>query len=199
MNLIKKAFQFNPQQGTAKLAMCILLTGVMFATGCSSNWINVALQDLPILVQIATSILGIVNSAQGSALDPAAQIAITAAGAEAKADLLLVQQLVNEYQAATKDAKPGIAAKIDAALDSVQQHLGDVLTVAHIKDPTLRATITAAVGLAISTVLALKSMVPTTGTQLRARKATRAPNPGDLKSQFNDIVAGGGYAQFSIQ
>ena len=60
--------------------------------GCNvAEWITVAENDLPVIVQIVTNILQIA--------DVAAIPQAKAAGAQAQADLLLAQKIVAQYKA----------------------------------------------------------------------------------------------------
>ncbi len=47
--------------------LAIGLAVMMFVTACNTSWINTALADLPVIIQIATNIAAIVGTAQGQA------------------------------------------------------------------------------------------------------------------------------------
>lgn len=178
--------------------LAVLLSLCMVTSACSTAWINVAIQDLPILVQIVTSIFGIVGAAQGRGqVDPAVASQIQAVANQVKADLQLVQSLVDSYKAADTATKPGILSKIDSALVAVQNNLNALLSASHVSNPALQATITASIGLAITTVLAIQSLMPSAA--VKGIKAQSKPmSAGQLRDSFNGIVASNGYGEFAI-
>jgi hypothetical protein len=188
----------------SRLSLVCLLAVMLTTSGCSfGSFVNIALQDLPVLVQIVTNILSIVAVAQGNggiSTSEAAQIKSIAT--QVKTDLTLVQTLVAQYQAADATSKPGIASEIDNALTAVTNNLNAILNAAHISNPTLQATITGAVTLALTTVLAIQSLVPAP-VIVQATKTARVPvRPADaatLKRQWNAIAQSNGYGAYTIK
>jgi hypothetical protein len=179
--------------------LAITLSAMLIVSGCSTSWVQVAVNDLPVLVQIATSILGIVAAAQGKgAVDPAVAAKVQIVAGQVKSDLELVQSLVAAYQSAAAADKPGLLSKVDSALSSVQSNLNALLAAAHVNNAALQATIAASVGLAITTVLAIQSLIPAPAAK-GARSAVKPMNAKQLRSSFNSIVASNGYAEFAIQ
>jgi hypothetical protein len=189
---------------TPKAILALALSAALFVNACSSTWIQIALRDLPVLVQIATSIAGIIAAAEGRGqLDPRTSSQIKQTAAQVQTDLSLLKSLVDSYNVAAASAKPAIQTQIDAALTAVQENLSSILSAAHINNAALQATIAASVGLAISTVLAIQSLLPAPATANAARAKLsvnpgRPMNPKQLKTAFNDIVTSGGYAEFAI-
>lgn len=185
------------------LAM-VLSCGLVFATipmtGCSTSWINTALQDLPVLVQIATSILSIVSAAQGNGTLPAAEAAqITSISNQVKSDLQLVQSLVTQFQTTGSTTLLG---QIDAALTSVQSNLQAILTAAHIGNVALQTTITTSISLALTVVVAIQSLVPVSPTPAPAARVARVPmkppKAADIKTDYNAILQANGFSAYAI-
>jgi hypothetical protein len=72
----------------------------LIATGCSAQWVSVALADLPVLTQTALNLAALVATLQsGKQLSPAEALAIQNISAEASKDLTLLQSLYNAYKA----------------------------------------------------------------------------------------------------
>lgn len=188
----------------AKGTLALALSLSLLTSACSTAWIKIALADLPVLVQIATSIFGIVGAAQGRGqVDPGVASQIQQTATQVQADLKLLQSLIDSYNAASATAKPALRDKIDAALTAIQGSLSSILSAAHINNPALQATIAASVGLAISTILAIQSLLPPPATASAARmKLSANPSkplqPKQLKATANAIFVTGGYGEFAI-
>lgn len=182
----------------AKAGLATALALSLVVSGCSAAWIQVAIDDVPVVLQIVTSIIGIVQAAQGSE-DPAVVNAANAAAAEAKADLQQLQLLVDDYKTAAAADKPGLVGKIDAALATAQKDLAGILVAFHVKNQNLQLTIATSVGLALSTLAAIEALIPAQTAQVSAKAVAKPPKPAELKKQFNTVVRNNGYAQFSIK
>jgi hypothetical protein len=69
----------------------------LIATGCSAQWMGVALADLPVLIQMALNISTIVTTLQsGQQVSAAEAAAIQNISAQASKDLNLLATLYNE-------------------------------------------------------------------------------------------------------
>ncbi|MHB8484227.1 MAG: hypothetical protein ACYDCM_00650 [Candidatus Acidiferrales bacterium] len=178
--------------------LAIALSVAMVVTACNTSWINTALADLPVLVQIAENIASIVAAAQGQAGNPQTSAEIQAVASTAKTGLLAIQALVNSYNAAPAAQKTTILGQIDAGLTAVQANLQQILTAARILNPQLQATITGIVTLAEGTLLALQSLVPSPKVGA-ARLPQQPPSPAALKVSYNAIVLQGGFSQYAIR
>lgn len=189
----------------AKGILAVTLSAALLVSACSTAWIQIALQDLPVLVQIVTSIAGIMSAAQGRGqVDPAVASQIQSIANQVQSDLNLVKSLVDSYNAASSTTKPTIRNQIDAALTAVQGNLSAMLSAAHLNNPALQATISASVGLAISTILAIQSLLPPTAAAGPARlklsvNPSKPLSPKQLKATVNGIFISGGYPDFAIK
>jgi hypothetical protein len=181
----------------SKVALVSILAVAMVVSGCSQAWIDVAIQDIPVVLQIAVSILSIVQTARGVE-DPAVVDLANSAAAQAKTDLETLKTLVADYQAAAAVDKPNLVGKIDAALAVAQQDLASVLTAFHVKNQNLQLTIATSVGLALSTLAAIQALIPAQAAKV-SRVAAKPISPKELKRAFNSTVRKGGYAQFAIK
>lgn len=146
---------------TTKGAVALAAVGTIpLMEGCNADqWIAVALADLPTILQIVTSILGIVSASKGT-IDPTLLTDVTNFGNEATKDLQLAQNLVASYKVAVSSAKPGILSQIDAAMSLALTSLNSILNVFHVSDTVLEATIAAALGASITIVLAIQALIP---------------------------------------
>ena len=173
-----------------RTVLALVLSISLIATGCSAQWISVALADLPVLTQMALNIAALVATLQsGQQLTPSEALAIQKISVEAGKDLTLLQTLYNAYK-----AHPSADAlqKIESVIQETNQQLPALLQTAHISDPALSARITAAVNLILTSVSSFASLIPATpSTGARtARRITVIPQPKDLKRQWNQQVCG---------
>lgn len=178
-----------------KAVLAVLLAISLLATGCTAQWISVALADLPVLLQMALNIGSLVTTLQsGQQLSASEAQAVQNISAEASKDLNLLQTLYNQYQ-----ASPTASAlqKIQSAVADITQNLPTLLQAAHIGDAVLAARMASAVNLILATVTSFAALMPQASGMPTARKAAAAagkkaeiPQPQDLKKQWNQTVCG---------
>jgi hypothetical protein len=158
------------------------------ATGCSAQWISVALADLPVLTQIALNIAALGATLEtGKQLSPAEALAIQNISAEAGKDLALLQSLYSQYKA---NPTVDTLQKIEVLIQDTSQNLPALLQAAHISDPALSTRIAAAVNLILTTVSSFASLMPHAPSSVArtARQNTVIPRPKELKKQWNQQV-----------
>jgi len=178
-----------------KAVLAVLLAISLLATGCTAQWISVALADLPVLLQMALNIGSLVTTLQsGQQLSASEAQAIQNISSEASKDLNLLQTLYNQYQ-----ASPTASAlqKIQSTVADINENLPALLQAAHIADPVLSARVGAAVNLILATVTSFAALIPQasgmpTGRLAAAQIGKKAtiPHPQDLKKQWNQTVCG---------
>ena len=172
-----------------KCVLAIVMMASLIATGCSAQWISVALADLPVLTQMALNIASLVTALQsGQQMTPAEAAAIQNVSAEAGRDLNLLQSLYNQYK-----ANPDAATlqKIQDEINAINQNLPALLQTARISNPALNGRVTAAVNLIIATVDSFAALIPqTTGAVSRRVEGRQIsiPNAKELKRQWNQQV-----------
>src|SRR5581483_5026406 len=89
----------NSPKSKLKVVLAIVLSISLLATGCSAQWISVALADLPVLVQMALNIGSLVTTLQsGNQLSAIDAATIQNISTEASKDLNLLQTLYSEYK-----------------------------------------------------------------------------------------------------
>jgi hypothetical protein len=174
----------------SKAVLAALLSLSLLTTGCSSEWINVALADLPVLVQMALNIGTVVTSLQsGQQLSAADAAAIQNISNQASKDLNLLQALYNDYKA---NANAATLQKIQGVVADINTNLPALLQAAHINDAALSTRVTTAVNLILATVNSFATLMPTTGVASAnakiAKANTRIPHAADLKKQWNQQV-----------
>jgi hypothetical protein len=143
-----------------KALMAALLIGTLTLTACSTAWISEAEQIVAALVPAMANLLTLVATLEAKNISAADLQTIQSAGAQAGADLQLLQSLVGEYEKADASAQPGLLNQIQAAMSAVQLTLNGLLPALHITDVATQAKITALVGLLISEVESMAAVVP---------------------------------------
>ena len=112
------------------------------AMGCSAQWINIALQDLPVLTQMALNIATLVSALSATNQpNTADQAVIQNISAQASRDLNLLQTLYTEYKT---NPNHTTLEKIQSVITGLNQNLPALLESAHISNATLTARVTAA-------------------------------------------------------
>lgn len=168
----------------SKSLLALVLAISIAATGCSPNWINIALQDLPVLTQMALNIAMLARTFSGQQ-NPADLAVIQNISAQTSRDLNLLLTLYNEYKA---NPNATALAKIQSAIEVINQHLPALLESAHIANPLLNARVTAAVNLILATVNNFAALIPSRSQVKPRRAAGQLPQAMDLKRQWNDQV-----------
>jgi len=171
----------------SKPFLAVVLATTIAVTGCTAQWINVALQDLPVLTQMALNIATLVSAlATGQQASTADVALVQNISAQASRDLNLLQALYKEYKAS---ANAATLQKIQNVISDLNQNLPALLESAHISNPTVSARITAAVNLILTTVNSFASLIPQTSMPTAA-KAPTTPlvRAKDLKKQWNQQV-----------
>jgi hypothetical protein len=175
----------------SKVALFVLLSLSLIATGCSAKWIGVALADLPALLQMALNIGTVVTTLEsGKQISSVESAAIQNISTEASNDLNLLQALYNQYKTAPSAST---LQKIQSAIADMNQSLPALLQASHVSDPVLSTRIAAAVNLILTTVNSFAALLPQAATPVQARSAaasTIIPHAEDLKKQWNRQVCG---------
>ena len=173
------------------IILSLLLCISLLATGCSANWISVALEDLPVLTQMALNIGSLATTLQsGQQLTPAEAAAIQNISAQASKDLNLVQTLYTEYK---QNPNTATIQKIQAAITDINQNLPALLQAAHIGNAALSAKISAAVNLILTTVDSFALLIPANVSQSAVQASVQKsalPHAADLKKQWNQQICG---------
>jgi hypothetical protein len=180
----------------SRTILAIVLSISLITTGCSAQWISIALADLPALTQMALNLGTIIATLQsGQQINPTEAAAIQNISAQASKDLNLLATLYNEYKA---NPSASVLQKIQSAIADINQSLPALLQAAHISDPVLSVRVTAGVNLILTTVARFAMLIPQTAASSAAqpavREATRQqvaiPTVSDLKKQWNQQVCG---------
>ena len=171
----------------SKTLLALALAIALAATGCSAQWINTALQDLPVLTQMALNIATLVSTlAAGQQASTADTAVIQNISAQASRDLNLLQTLYNEYKASPN---ANTLQKIQSAISDLNQNLPTMLQSAHISNATLSARIAAAVNLILTTVNSFAALMPQASPATSRKLSPPALlHAKDLKRQWNQQV-----------
>lgn len=171
----------------SKTLLALALAIALAATGCSAQWITTALQDLPVLTQMALNIATPVSTlAAGQQASTADTAVIQNISAQASRDLNLLQTLYNEYKASPN---ANTLHKIQSAISDLNQNLPTMLQSAHISNATLSARIAAAVNLILTTVNSFAALMPQASPATSRKTSPLALlHAKDLKRQWNQQV-----------
>lgn len=186
---MRSLFAFRSDVKLRTSALALLLAGVMACTGCwvKASWINTALQDLPVLIQMAESISSIVSltatSASGTP-NPQQLAAIQEIGTVATNGLQAIQAMYQSYSSANATT---VVQEIQAAGSALTNNLQQLLAAAQIKDPMLLSKITAAVNLIVSTVSLFIGLIPSLAKGAAKVKPV-VPKPDDLRQRWAATV-----------
>jgi len=119
----------------SKCLIAAVLALTIAATGCSAQWINVALQDLPVLTEMALNIASLVGTLGSGKQASSADVAVVQnISAQASRDLNLLQTLYTEYKSNPNSAT---LQKIQNVISGLNQNLPALLQSAHISSATL--------------------------------------------------------------
>lgn len=146
--------------GVVKGAVAVVVCATMLWTACSTAWISEAEQIVGALIPATANLVTLVATLQGKNVTASDLQTIQSAGAQAGADLQLMQSLIAQYQKADASEQPGLLSQIQAATSAVQLTLNGLLPALHIKDGATQAKITAVVGLLLSEVESMEAIVP---------------------------------------
>jgi len=167
-----------------KSLLALVLALLTATIGCTPQWINVAVQDLPVLTQMALNIATLVSTLASGKQASAADVAVIQnISAQVSRDLNLLQSLYSDYKA---NPNKTTLQKIQNVILDVNQNLPALLQAAHISNPMLSARVTAAVNLIVSTVNSVASLMPQSSAS-SARKLRTQPllHASELKKQWN--------------
>jgi len=169
-------------KGWGRVGLALVLCVTMMLAACSTAWIGQAEEVVAALIPAATNIVALVAALEGKSVSAADLQTIQKAGAQAGADLQLIQSLITAYQTAAETAKPGILNQIQTAIGAVQANLQGLLPALHIQDAATQAKITAVVGIVLAEVQSLAAIVPlvsgnAAAPTLAAKSAARMGHP----------------------
>lgn len=142
----------------AAIAAGLCLTIVL--AGCSTGWIQQAEEIVAALIPAAGNIVALVAAVQGKGVAANDVQMIQNAGAQAAADLELIQSLIAAYEKADAAAQVGILKHIESAIAAVEANLRGLLPALHIQDAATQAKVTAVIGIVLSEVESLAAIVP---------------------------------------
>ncbi len=129
-----------------KTLVTAVLCGMLLWTACSTAWIGEAEQIVAALIPATANLVTLAATLQGKSVSAADLQTIENAGAQAGADLQLMQSLITQYQKADAAVQPGLLNQIQAAMSAAQSSLNGLLPALHIKDAATQAKITAVRG-----------------------------------------------------
>jgi hypothetical protein len=146
--------------GIGKALVAVVLCGTLMWTACSTAWMGEAEQIVAALIPGLANLVTLVATLQGKNVSAADLQTIQNAGAQARADLQLLQSLISQYEKGDASAQPGLLSQIQVAISAVQSSLNGLLPALHIEDAATQAKITAVIGILLSEVESVAAIVP---------------------------------------
>ena len=166
--------------GVGRVGVAMVLMVSLILSGCSTDWIGEAEQIVAALIPAASNIVALVAALQGKSVSATDLATIQNVGAQAGADLQLIESLIAAYQKADEAAKPGILNQIQSAIGAAEGNLQGLMPALHIKDAATQAKVTAVVGLVLAEVESLAAVVPLVQGQGPAAALRAAGSRGRL-------------------
>ena len=77
---------------------------------------------------------------------------------------------------------------MNSAFQVVNTDINAILSAVHIDNPAKQAAISAGVGVALSTLLAIELLIPALSGGQAAKSATKPPSPKAVKSLYNKAI-----------
>lgn len=177
-------------------AFTLLFTASLLSllAACSTDWVSQANAIISVLVPSIVAALGIL-SAFGVGVSPEVLTAVQKWAAEAQHDLQnVVKPLIDEYNAASAGAKPGILSEIQTALGVISGNLETLIASIHVTNPRTQAQIKAIFSAIQSELVALGNLVPvlqgkvaSTHEQMKAVHALKSAR--QFRDHFNGLTA----------
>src|ERR1700693_1641029 len=106
------------KSGMRKALVAVVLCGTLMFTACSTTWIGEAEQIVAALIPAVANLVTLVAALQGKDVSATDLQTIQTAGAQAGADLQLMQSLITQYQKADAAAQAGLLNQIPAEIDA---------------------------------------------------------------------------------
>jgi len=189
------------------LAGSAAVVGTAGTTGCSTSWITTVIANIPVVINIADSVVSVIGEATGNGTLPVdVAAALSAAMKAAVASLNAFQDVANAYNA---DKSDGNLAAMIAALTKTQNDVQGVVTAlpAGSVDPNVVLVIIAALGTVILTLSSIQAIIPGAAPVAVTARAVSAavsgkvspPNAATVKYGINAVFALHGYAHLQLQ
>jgi hypothetical protein len=148
--------------------LAVLAGAIPFLEGCAITLADVLKEIGNVLTFIAPLVAGILPIVEIA--DPALAPAVSAANAIFQAGVAAVNGFLQQWSNASAAAQPGIMNQLEAAAQTLQSQLSNLLAAAHVNDPTTNGEVTAIVSVAVQEVGALLTFIG----QLKATGGTTA-------------------------
>lgn len=158
---------FLGRVGSAVLALGTLGWSTLL-TGCSITLADVLTEIGNVLQFIAPLVSGVLPIVEVA--DPVLAPTVTAANAIFQAGVTAVSGFLDQWSAASAAAQPGILGQLQAAANTLQSDLSNLLTAAHVSDANVASEVTAIVTTATQEVAALLAFI----AQLKTAGGTAA-------------------------
>jgi hypothetical protein len=150
------------RSGSGRALASLIVCGALFWTACSTAWIAEAEQIVAVLMPGIANVLTLVSTLDGQSISSEDLQNVKNGGAQAEADLELLQSLISEWQNTSAANRGALLAQIQSEVTGVQANLNGLLGTLHIKDASSQAKVTAVVKVLLAEVQSIAAIMPAT-------------------------------------
>lgn len=199
-------------KGSALLAVATAAIVIPELEGCSTSWITTLENDIPELVNIASSIISIVALATGNGTLAAASAAlITAETQILQGGLQTLQDAVTAYNGGKgQGTVQAISDALKAVATDAQTMIAKIMAAGIGIPTTVQTAIVAGIGLLITIISSIQLLLPgapvpvavgqTATAKAKANVAkTAPPNATQIRTGYNSVLVMQGFAADQIQ
>lgn len=141
------------------LFLSAILWSILLLSGCTTAWTGEASNIIAVLIPAVQAILGLI-AALGARIPDTAVQAVTDWGSQAQAGLQQIKDLIDQYNNAEANAKPGLLVEIQTAAQTIVNNLNSILPTLHVLDPATQQKVTAVANAVLAELEALLSVIP---------------------------------------
>ena len=167
------------------LILSAILWSILLLSGCTTAWTGEASNIISVLIPAVQAILGLI-AALGAKIPPNAAQDISDWGTQAQQGLQQIKGLIDQYNNAEAQAKPGLLIEIQTAAETIVNNLNQILPTLHITDPATQQKITAVANAIMAELQALVGVIPALQGKLHLRDIKDMPlDAGHFVHNFN--------------
>lgn len=167
------------------LLLSAILTTILLLTACSTAWTGEASNIIKVLVPAVEALLGLI-AGLGAKIPADAVTTIESWASQAQQGLTEISSLIDQYNNAEADAKPGLLIEIQTAADTIVNNLSQLLPTLHITNPASQQKVTAIANAILAELQALVGVIPALQGKIHMHEIKHLPlDAGHFKQKFN--------------
>jgi hypothetical protein len=167
------------------LLLSAILTAILLLTACSTAWTGEASNIIKVLIPAVEALLGLI-AGLGAKIPADAVTTIESWASQAQQGLTQIAELIDQYNTAEADAKPGLLIEIQTAAETIVNNLSQLLPTLHITDPASQSKVTSIANAILSELQALVNVIPALQGKIHLHELKAMPlDAGHFKQKFN--------------